>query len=396
MIRRGMEGIFCQACCWWNPLIISEFVSPYPIYYLPKLMEEKGWEVRILTLPYPIQEELREIAKRSGEGYPEKEKERAGNIMVLRFSGGRISSLQRMLFHLSTDSCSIFQLHSWGIPEDLGLCSVCRIKRIPVVFCHHAASLPDVILGRGGVSLLHRSYLRVLDSLGVVSVAFTEVQAGLYRKIGMKRVKTIPHGMDPKIFEVERKRDLIEKYMGEFNLLHAGFFEPRKGQEILIRSLPKILREFPQTHLILVGKNVESPYRSYLKKLTERLGIKENVHFLRASREELIQLYLHSDVFAFPTTGEIFGHVYLEAMAAGCPVITTDKPVAREILQGGKAGLLVGRSVEAFTEGILRLLADETLKKRLVREAKKAIEQKFELKKVMEKWWNLYRTLFEA
>jgi glycosyltransferase involved in cell wall biosynthesis len=80
-------------------------------------------------------------------------------------------------------------------------------------------------------------------------------------------------------------------------------------------------------------------------------------------------------------------------MAAGCPVITTDKPVAREILQDGRAGVLVERSVGAFERGILELMGDPELRRRLARNARRAVEQKFELKKILRKWRELYRSL---
>jgi len=385
----------CQISGWWNPQIFSEIVSPYPIHYLPLLWRRMGWEVEILTRPYPIPGELREVVERKklGKGYPERKVEREDGLTVRRFPGGRALSSLRMLRHLARASPSLVHLHSLGIPEDLGFSLLCGEKGIPLVFSHHAASLPDVLVSRGVLPSLHRTTLRFMNATGAFFVAFTDFQAGLYRGLGMRRVVTIPHGMDPGIFRVRRRREMVEGYLGEFTLLHAGFFEPRKGQEILIRCMPSLLRECPGTSLVLVGKNLESPYLYHLQGLCRRLGVRERVHFLRASREELIQLYLHSDLFAFPTTGEIFGHVYLEAMAAGCPVITTDKPVAREILQDGRAGVLVERSVGAFERGILELMGDPELRRRLARNARRAVEQKFELRKILRKWQELYRSL---
>jgi len=385
----------CQISIWWNPNILSEFVSPYFLYYLPLLWRRMGWEVEILTRPYPIPGELREVVerKRLGAGYPEKEVEREEGLTVYRFPGRRILSSLRMLRHFSKTSSSLVHLHSLGIPEDLGFSLLCREKGIPLIFLHHAASLPDVVLSRGVLPSFHREALQSMSAMGTFFVAFTDFQAGLYGRLGIKRVITIPHAIDSRVFRVGRKRGLVEEYLGEFTLLHAGFFEPRKGQEILIRCMPSLLREYPRTSLVLAGKNLESPHRHYLQSLCRKLGIEKHVHFLRASREELIQLYLHSDLFAFPTTGEIFGIVYVEAMAAGCPVVTTDKPVAREILQDGRAGMLVERSVGAFERGILELMGDPELRRRLARNARRAVEQKFELKKILRKWQELYRSL---
>jgi len=385
----------CQISLWWNPHIFSEFVSPYPIHYLPLLWRRKGWKVEILAKFYPIPEELREVVKRRklGWGYPEKGVECQEGLTIRRFSGERVLSSLCMLRHFSRTSPRLVHLHSLGIPEDLGFSLLCKRKRIPLVFSHHAASLPDMLVSRGMLPSLHRTALRFMHAMGTFFVAFTDFQAGLYRRLGIKRVVTIPHAMDVGIFRVRKRREMVEGYLGEFTLLHAGFFEPRKGQEILIRCMPSLLKECPRTSLVLVGKNLESPYRSYLQDLCRKLGVEKHVHFLRASREELIQLYLHSDLFAFPTTGEIFGHVYLEAMAAGCPVITTDKPVAREILQEGRAGMLVERSVEAFEKGILELMYDPELRRRLARTARKAVEEKYELTRILERWWEFYRSL---
>lgn len=363
---------FCQLCIWWNPHVISEMVSPYPIYYHPKLMEERGWEVEILTKPYSLQDELKGIVERKKleSGYPEKEVEEIEGLTVRRFKGGRAISSIRMLRYFSRNLYSLVHLHSLGVPEDLSFASLCRIRKIPLVFSHHAASLPDVLQSSGIVPSFMKESLKFMNRLEAVFVAFTEVQALLYKRMGIKRAVVIPHGLDPKIL-LKKDERLVKKFLAEFNLLHVGFFEPRKGQEIVIRCMPEILEEYPSTNLILVGKNLGTPYQIYLQLLSREQGVEEHVHFLRASRRELIQLYLHSDIFAFPTTGEIFGHVYTEAMAAGCPIITTDKPVAREILQGGKDGMLVERSVDAFRSGILELMSDKALRKKLARNAKK-------------------------
>jgi glycosyltransferase involved in cell wall biosynthesis len=329
--------------------------------------------------------------KKLAAEYPEREQETYEGIRIRRFYGGRWSSLIRLLRHLHRNDYSLIQIHSFGLMEDLG--AACFSHGAPVVLAHHAASLPDILTRSGIWPSTFRRSLRLMDSLGVHFVAFTHYQADLYKKVGLKSISVIPHAMTLSSFKVPKRPLLISEYLDEFNILHVGSIEPRKGQEILIRCMPSLLREYPRTSLVLVGKNLESPHRDYLQNLCRKLGIEKHVHFLRASREELIQLYLHSDLFAFPTTGEIFGHVYLEAMAAGCPVITTDKPVAREILQDGRAGMLVERSVGAFERGILELMGDPELRRRLARNARRAVEQKFELRKILRKWWGLYRSL---
>jgi phosphatidylinositol alpha-1,6-mannosyltransferase len=138
----------------------------------------------------------------------------------------------------------------------------------------------------------------------------------------------------------------------------------RKGQDMLVRALPAIRRQVPGAVLLLVG---DGPRRARLHRLAEWGGVADAVVYTGAvSWAELPAYYAAGDVFAMPcrTRGhgldvEGFGLVFLEASAAGLPLVVGDAGGARETVRVGDTGELVnGRDVAALTRAVANLLAD--------------------------------------
>ena len=139
---------------------------------------------------------------------------------------------------------------------------------------------------------------------------------------------------------------------------------PRKGQDMLIRSLPAIRQRVDGAALVIVGGG---PYLETLRRIAERLQVSEHVTFTGGiPAAELPAYHAMADVFAMPcrTRGagldvEGLGIVFLEASATGVPVIAGYSGGAPETVQHNKTGLLVdGRSVSQIADAVTELLAD--------------------------------------
>lgn len=147
----------------------------------------------------------------------------------------------------------------------------------------------------------------------------------------------IPNGVDINLFHPSVKP--LEEYLNYYpRLLFVGRFEPRKGLKYLLQALPIIKKEFPNFLLLIVGKGVLGySYQEYL--LPE---VKENVVFCGTALGKLPELYATCNIFVAPSIGaESFGIVLLEAMATGKPIVASDIPGYREILENGREGFLV-------------------------------------------------------
>lgn len=138
---------------------------------------------------------------------------------------------------------------------------------------------------------------------------------------------------------------------------------PRKGQDILIRAMPRIQRRVPDARLLIVG---DGPYRGGLERLASRAPV-GSVRFAGAvSEEELPRYYAAGDVFAMPSRSRIggyeiegWGSVFIEAAACARPVIVGDSGGTREVLVDGETGLLVdGSDVSAVADAVATLLED--------------------------------------
>lgn len=157
----------------------------------------------------------------------------------------------------------------------------------------------------------------------------------------------------------------------------------RKGQDMLIRSLPRIHRRVPDAAVLVVG---DGPRRARLERLVRDLALQRDVVFTGAKTwSELPPYFAAGDVFCMPTRTrkagfevEGLGIVYLEASATGLPVVAGDSGGAPDTVQDGTTGYVVdGRSEAQIADRVAGLLLDGDLAVQMGKEGRRWVEQRW-------------------
>jgi glycosyltransferase involved in cell wall biosynthesis len=133
-------------------------------------------------------------------------------------------------------------------------------------------------------------------------------------------------------------------------VLAVGHLSENKGFHLLINAIASLRRQRPDLMLVIVGDGV---YRSHLKTQIRRLHLQSNV-MLAGERpnEELSVWYSAADLFCLASEREGCPNVLLEAIACGCPALTTRAGGTSEIITSPMLGTLVERTPEAFAAAI--------------------------------------------
>ncbi len=140
---------------------------------------------------------------------------------------------------------------------------------------------------------------------------------------------------------------------------------PRKDTATLLRALPLVRRRIPPIRLRVLGGGPELPR---LRALTEELHLGESVDFDGPipGDEAVRRAYFQAHLFCLPSLQEGFGIVFLEAMAAGLPIVAARAGAVPEVVPHGEVGLLVPpRDPEALAGALLRVLEDPLLARTL-------------------------------
>ncbi|MDQ2585774.1 glycosyltransferase family 4 protein [Saccharothrix yanglingensis] len=187
----------------------------------------------------------------------------------------------------------------------------------------------------------------------------------------MAALEHLPSGVDTSVFKPDAgAREALRTRYGLGDrpvVVCVSRLVPRKGQDVLVRAMPEILRQVPGAVLLVVGGG---PYRKTLERLASDVGVAEHVVLTGSVPwEELAAHYNAGDVFAMPcrTRGrgldvEGLGIVYLEASATGLPVVAGRSGGAPETVRDGVTGRVVdGRDVAEVASSVAGLLADPGL-----------------------------------
>jgi len=189
------------------------------------------------------------------------------------------------------------------------------------------------------------------------------------------RMVQLPPGVDESTFRPDSGGDAVRARLGLAErpvVVCVSRLVPRKGQDTLIRSWPRVLAAQPDAVLLIVGGG---PYRGELEKLVDSVGVRKSVVFTGAVPwEELPAHYGAGDVFAMPCRTrrggldvEGLGIVYLEASATGLPVVAGDSGGAPDAVREGETGFVVpGKGGETvLAERLVRLLGDAELRREM-------------------------------
>jgi glycosyltransferase involved in cell wall biosynthesis len=152
-------------------------------------------------------------------------------------------------------------------------------------------------------------------------------------------------------------------------LFSCGRLNVVKGHQDLLSALRLLLDRGVEVELDIAGEDDAGGhgYRAELQAHLDRLGLAEHARLLGAvSGEEVRARLMAADVFVLASWHEPLGVAYMEAMAAGVPVIGTDAGGVRELVTDGETGLLVPpQSPGALADAIARLAGDPALCLRL-------------------------------
>jgi len=298
--------------------------------------------------------------------------DRVGDVMVLPRIGARSEG------PLPSGIQQLYAVENWLAYSVATLWTAIKHQPIDLVFCGHLrmAPLAAVIARVLKIPLwvqIHgieawREYSalqrRSVESATIVTSVSRYTRRRLLQWVGIDpaRVKVLPNTVSPQYHPGPKPGYLIDRHAagGKKVLMTASRLassEQYKGHDRVIRLLPRVLSQHPDTIYIIVGDGDDRPR---LESLAVECGVVENVQFTGfVPAEELPDYFRLADVFVMPSAGEGFGIAFLEGMATGVRVIAGSQDGSRDALCDGALGTLVDpEDCEELASAILAALDD--------------------------------------
>src|ERR1043166_8531165 len=261
-----------------------------------------------------------------------------------------------------------------------------RAGRVSLVLTRH-------VLFR--LSKIHRLTFRRVSRVIAVSKAVAD---GLYaqRLFDPDKIVLIHNGIDVESFSRAGHRPVTGEK--RFRVGMIGHLAAIKGQADLICAAAAICKHRDDVEFVLAGedKTRSGENRRQLERLISKLQLSGHVRLV-GWVDDVDRFLGDLDLFVSPAHSEPFGLSIIEAMAAGVPVIASSSEGAREIIESGISGLLIGiGDVGALRQAISTLLDDSELRESFIRKARESVREKFSLNRMVTDTERVYRQAIDS
>jgi phosphatidylinositol alpha-1,6-mannosyltransferase len=285
----------------------------------------------------------------------------------------------------------IQQLHCMRVlPEGLIAWCVRLLTGRPYLLYAHGE---EILISRGSRKL--RWLIPRLFNRAAAIIANSRKTQTLLAEIGVRpeKIHIIHPGVEPAAFRIGHDAALAIRERHNLGqspvLLTVGRLQRRKGQDMVIQTLPSIAKRFPDVKYVIVGTGED---RAFLQRLATDIGVQDKVIFVgEVADGEQAAYYAACDVFIMPNRQigpdiEGFGMVFLEAGAAGKPVIGGCSGGTGDAIQEGVTGVRVdGESVEAIAAAVIDLLANPEKACAMGERGRRRVETAFNWESIVER-----------
>jgi glycosyltransferase involved in cell wall biosynthesis len=223
----------------------------------------------------------------------------------------------------------------------------------------HAYTTPEAI-GWAARTYRRMSYPRSARLADAIIINSNSIRSEIEQHLDVdpSKLRLIHEAVDHSLFKPGDREAALARVSSygvrEPFMLFVSSLWPYKNCDGLLRAWSEARARLPHRQLVIVGAPRDERYSAQLVELATSLGISDDVRFVGAvPLEETVSFYRSAEVFVYPSLNETFGLPILEAMASGCPVVTSDVSAMPEIA-GGAALLCQPTSPSSIAEAIVR------------------------------------------
>lgn len=216
------------------------------------------------------------------------------------------------------------------------------------------------------LNTLYQSMDRLANRISDVNWVVVENMITAKAQNGLNIEKCSPFQIVPIGFS---KKDIIIKSINKtdsFNLIFVGILFEKQGLQLVIKVLPKLIKEFPKVRLTIIGSG---PQETEIKKMVEKADLSSFVNFTGYinNHQKIVRLLTHSGGIGLATYVPAIGDYTYNAdpskiklyLACGMPVITTSVPPIAKKIANKKAGFVIDYSEEALLEVLTSIFQSE-------------------------------------
>jgi glycosyltransferase involved in cell wall biosynthesis len=303
--------------------------------------------------------------------------------MILYYITGFLLTIYAMF----KNKCNLIHVH-WAIPTGLIGVLVGSVLKKPVIATIHGSDSRIAMETRG---VLRKVFLYTCNKACHLNCV-SEVQKHELERMGIsdRKITILPMGVDGTFLEKGRDRE-NELDSRPFTILSNRNLLPIYNVSLLIRAIPMVLKEEPDTKFLIAGEGSE---KEVLEREAKDLNIHSYIDFLgRVPHEEMPNLLARASIYVSTSLYDGTSVSLLEALAAGAFPVVTDIPSNREWIANAENGFLVPISNESIlAKKIVEAIRNKELLVQANERNRELIEQKALWKTNIRKITNIYKS----
>lgn len=246
-------------------------------------------------------------------------------------------------------------------------------------------SVPYVVLPHGMLApwpvrknwLLKKIYLKAIEQKNLERAAAVHFTAE--EELQMSVIRGASNFVLPCIVDFTLNHNGVRPALNSSRLqiLFLSRIDPKKGIDILIDALRILDREGRDFDLVLAGSG-DQKYEERVKSMIKSAGLSTKTKITGfVEGDEKTNLFETSDIFVLPSHHENFGIAVVEAMAAGIPVVISDRVNIHNDIREANAGVVIPATVDDLTSALRQLMESPELRQKIGSNGLRLVEERY-------------------